>query len=135
MAIEFVEPFEYAESAAPPWQSMSSAPRNRPILLRSKWAGRPVAIVGIYVSAHGCHCTLPMYGHDEHQIFADGWAELPDLGDTSDDRARHRRTCDQLPAASARARQRRQRASAARGTHTEAGRASTTGGRHQRQRI
>jgi hypothetical protein len=59
---------------------MSEAPKDRPILLRSNWAGRPVAIVGRWMDVHGCHCTLPIYGHGDHQIFATGWHDLPELG-------------------------------------------------------
>ena len=42
-----------------PWQPMSTAPQSilRPILLRAKWAGRPVAIVGVYMREHGAFRT------------------------------------------------------------------------------
>ena len=67
-----------------PWRPMSTAPQSprRPILLRSKWAGRTVAMIGVYMPAHGAFCTQPMFGQGEEIInAADGWAELPDLGE------------------------------------------------------
>jgi hypothetical protein len=82
MAIEFL-PSEAAELAPSPWQPMSTAPQSalRPILLRSKWAGRHVAIVGVYMREHGAFCTQPFYGQGEQIIYATGWCELPDLGE------------------------------------------------------
>jgi hypothetical protein len=69
-----------AEQQAPsPWQPMATAPRSKPVLLRSRWNGRPVAIVGTYVQVHGTFCAQPIFGQGDHQIFADGWAELPKL--------------------------------------------------------
>ena len=67
------------EAAPSAWLPMSSAPKDRPVLLRSTWGGELVAVVGRWAGVHGCHCTLPMYGHDRHQVFATGWCELPDL--------------------------------------------------------
>jgi len=67
------------EAEASPWQPLSTAPRTRPILLRSKWAGRPIAIVGEWVEVHGCFCSPALFGHDHQQIFANSWAELPPL--------------------------------------------------------
>ena len=70
------------EPIASSWNPMSDAPRVRPVLLRSKWNGRPVAIVGTYRPEHGAFCAQPIFGQGEHQIFADGWAELPELEGT-----------------------------------------------------
>jgi hypothetical protein len=72
-----VETTVEAEPSA--WQPMSSAPKDRSILLRSTWGGELVAVVGRWAEVHGCHCTLPIYGHDRHQIFATGWHDLPSL--------------------------------------------------------
>jgi hypothetical protein len=66
--------------AAAVWQPMATAPKTRPILLRSKWAGETVAIVGEWLEVHGTFCTLAMFGHDHHQIWASGWTDLPSLG-------------------------------------------------------
>jgi hypothetical protein len=67
------------ESTASGWRPMKDAPRTKPLLLRSRWNGRPVALVGIYVAAHGVWCTQPFFGQGEQQIFADGWTDLPEL--------------------------------------------------------
>ena len=66
-----------------PWQPMSTAPQSilRPILLRAKWAGRPVAIVGVYMREHGAFCTQPIFGWGEQIVNATGWCDLPDFGD------------------------------------------------------
>jgi hypothetical protein len=82
MAIDFAPAESDVEPS--PWQPMSTAPQSalRPILLRSKWASRPVAIVGVYMREHGAFCTQPMFGQSENIIYADGWAELPDLEET-----------------------------------------------------
>ena len=76
-ATALAEPMGEAEAS--PWRPMREAPKNRPILLRAKWAGRPVAIVGEYVAVHGAWCAQPVFGQGDHQIFSDGWAELPPL--------------------------------------------------------
>jgi hypothetical protein len=34
-------------------------------------------IVGVYLPVHGTFCAQPIFGQGDHQIFADGWAELP----------------------------------------------------------
>jgi hypothetical protein len=68
-----------AVSAPSAWQPMKDAPRNKPVLLRSKWNSYPLAIVGIYVAVHGTFCTQNIFGQGEHQIFADGWADIPEL--------------------------------------------------------
>jgi hypothetical protein len=83
MAIDFAID-ERAEAAPSPWQPMSTAPQSprRPILLRSKWAGRRVAIVGVYVREHGAFCSQPLFGQGSEEIIhADGWCDLPDLGE------------------------------------------------------
>jgi hypothetical protein len=67
------------ETTLTKWQPMSSAPRARPVLLRSKWNGHPVAIVGAFVPVHGTFCAQPIFGQGEHQIFADAWSDLPPL--------------------------------------------------------
>lgn len=61
------------------WKPMKDAPKDRPIILRAMWAGEPIAWVGRWVSMHGTFCTLPAFGHDRHEIFATGWADLPPL--------------------------------------------------------
>jgi hypothetical protein len=70
-----------ADVTPSPWQPISTAPQSalHPILLRTKWAGRPVAIVGVYMREHGAFCTMPIYGQGEQIIYADGWCELPKL--------------------------------------------------------
>jgi hypothetical protein len=86
MAIDFAfaEPDE-ADADPSPWQPMATAPQSilHPVLLRSKWAGRPVALVGVWMRAHGAFCTQPIFGQGEQIIYADGWCEIPDLGDQS----------------------------------------------------
>jgi hypothetical protein len=74
---------EPAGVASSPWQPTSTAPQSilRPILLRAKWAGRPVAIVGVYMREHGAFCTQPIFGWGEQIVNATGWCDLPDFGD------------------------------------------------------
>jgi hypothetical protein len=82
MAIDFAfaDPTDVDPS---PWQPMSTAPRSifRPVLLRSKWAGRPVALVGVWMPVHGAFCTQPFFGQGEQIINADAWCEIPGFGD------------------------------------------------------
>jgi hypothetical protein len=67
-------------SEASSWQPMSTARRDhRPILIRSRWAGRQVALVGVFMPVHGAFCTQPFFGQAEQIINADGWTELPPL--------------------------------------------------------
>lgn len=63
------------------WQSMSTAPRSgRPILLRTRWDSRPVAIVARYMPEHGAFTTIPLFGQGDHIIHAtEGWNEIPDF--------------------------------------------------------
>jgi hypothetical protein len=62
------------------WQPMLTAPHDRPILLRSRWAGRPVAMVGVYMPVHGAWCTQPFFGQGEQIIHAGGgWTDIPEL--------------------------------------------------------
>jgi hypothetical protein len=61
------------------WQSMASAPRNRPVLIRSRWGGERIALVGSYRHEHGGFCTQPFFGQGEQMINAEGWTEIPDL--------------------------------------------------------
>jgi hypothetical protein len=79
MAIDFAIAEPADDFDASPWKPMSSAPRVGPLLLRSRWAGGPVAIVGVYMPVHGAWCTQPIFGQGEQIINAEGWAELPNL--------------------------------------------------------
>jgi hypothetical protein len=67
------------EQAPSPWQPMKDAPRRGPILLRSRWSGHPIAMVGVYVPVHGAFCTQPFFGQGEQIIHADGWCAIPEL--------------------------------------------------------
>jgi hypothetical protein len=67
------------EAAASPWRPLSSAPHDRPVLLRSRWAGRPVAIVGRFAAEHGSFVTQAIFGEGVQVIHAEKWAELPEL--------------------------------------------------------
>jgi hypothetical protein len=56
---------------------MSSAPRTRPIIMKCRWAFKPVAVIGRYVDAHGAHCTIPIFDQAEQPLNAEAWAEIP----------------------------------------------------------
>jgi hypothetical protein len=63
------------------WLPMSSAPTTRPILLRTTWARRPLAVVGEWLPVHGAYCSQGVFGHDPQVIhMPTGWCEIPDLG-------------------------------------------------------
>jgi hypothetical protein len=68
-----------SEAAPSAWRPMSEAPKGRPVLLRSRWAGRPVAIVGRFASEHGSFVTQAIFGEGVQIIHAEKWADLPEL--------------------------------------------------------
>ena len=70
---------EPAEEAAAPWRPMSSAPHDRPVLLKMRWGRGYIAIVGAYTHVHGCFCTPALFGMSQQMLFPDLWAEIPDF--------------------------------------------------------
>ena len=64
------------------WQPMSSAPRDRLILLKSAIAGGNWPMVGKWNPVHGMFTTPNVLGLNQCQLYASAWADIPKYDDS-----------------------------------------------------